>query len=248
MDINGTQLAPLYKQVQEKIIRDIQAGWYKPGDRIPTQQSFVAMFKVSRVTVRQAISELIKDGILISQKGGGTYVAQTRDYRRKDHDRFEGFSSNINRMGLSAKTYILEKTVLECDKNLGDVMHLPLGAPVMQIKRLREINSLPVSLEISHLNMHLTGDLDFINKFNERMSLYAFLCESGDLKLQYANESLAAVIANQEQASLLDIQINTPILFIKRQLFTQQDELLEYCEIYRRTDYFEFSVDYSPMR
>jgi GntR family transcriptional regulator len=208
----------------------------------------VELFKVSRVTVRQAISELTNEGILISQKGGGTYVAHNHDYRRKDHDRFEGFSSNINKMGLMVRNYILSKDSLECDKNLGDTMHLTLGSPVLKMKRLRECNGMPVSLEITHINMSLVSSLDFFRDFNETMSLYTFLSEEGGLELFYANESLAAITANEEQASLLQLAEGSPILFIKRQLYTKQNQLIEYCEIYRRTDQFEFSVDYGPMK
>ncbi len=248
MEINVTQLAPLYKQIQEKILCDIRAGRYKSGERIPTQESFVSMFKVSRVTVRQAISELVKEGVLISKKGGGTYVAQTHDYLRNDHDRFEGFSSNINKMGLTVKNYILAKNLLECDKDLGDTMHLSLGAPVMQIKRLRECNSIPVSLEITHINMSLASNLDFFQHFNETMSLYAFLSETGGLELHLANESLTAIMANAEQSTPLHVEAGSPILFIKRRLYTKQRQLIEYCEIYRRTDHFELSIDYGPMK
>jgi GntR family transcriptional regulator len=80
------------------------------------------------------------------------------------------------------------------------------------------------------------------------MSLYTFLSEEGGLELFYANESLAAITANEEQASLLQLAEGSPILFIKRQLYTKQNQLIEYCEIYRRTDQFEFSVDYGPMK
>lgn len=248
MEIPGDQLAPLYKQVQKKIIQDIQTGKYKPGDRIPTQEAFVSMFKVSRVTVRQAISELINEGILFSQKGGGTYVAQNHDYRRRDHDRFEGFSSNLNKMGLKVQNHILSKTTVECDKNLGDSMNLPLGSPVLKMKRLRECNGVPVSIELTHINLNLVDSLDFFRDFNEKMSLYSYLSEEGGLELQSANESLVAINADEEQSSLLKVDEGAPILYIKRQLYTKQRQLIEYCEIYRRTDNFEFSVDYGPIK
>ena len=127
-------------------------------------------------------------------------------------------------------------------------MNLPLGSPVMKMKRLRECNGVPVSLELTHINLSLVESLDSFKEFDEHMSLYTYLSEEGGLELQSANESLAAITADREQSSLLHVPNGAPILFVKRKLYTKQHHIIEYCEIYRRTDQFEFSVDYGPVR
>lgn len=244
---------PLYKQIERKILEDIHSGKYRPGYRIPTQEWFVETYGVSRVTVRKAIRELIDRSILISQKGGGTYVNEIAMNHHGSNrynsfisniNRLGGFTSNLNRNGQSAKSQILDISLIECNKLLGEALSLSIGSPIVGIRRLRRVNDTPVSVEMSYINKSLVPELDFLNEFLDNMSLYNFLVSRGGLRLSHANENIFAVNALPEISDLLDIPEDKPILYVKRSLYTESRDIIEYCEIHCRTDIYMFSVDY----
>lgn len=253
MDPIGENYVPLYKQIERKILENIASGKYKKGDRIPTQQWFVEKYGVSRVTVRQAVNELKKRHILISQKGGGTYV-DDRFAEQNGSDNFPVFTSNINRIGgfttnlnktgQSARSKILEMSIVECDKFLGEVLNLNIGALVVSLQRLRTVNDIPVSVEQSYINKALVPDLDFLNSFHDSTSLYEFIIKKGGVRFSHASENFYAVNAEAGFAELLGKAEGEPILSIKRRLFTTEKQIIEYCEIHCRTDIYKFSVDY----
>ena len=76
LDNQGSQ--PLYKQLEEKIIQDIENGIYRKGQKIPTEKELSQMYDVSRMTVRKALEEITKQGILERHAGKGTYVASVK--------------------------------------------------------------------------------------------------------------------------------------------------------------------------
>ena len=199
------------------------------------------------------MNDLINRGILSSQKGGGTYVNDiqlgqkgTNSYNGfiSNINRMSGFTSNLNRAGQSTKNEILNISIIDCDKFLGEAMSLNIGAPVVSIHRLRKVNDIPVSIEKSYINKALCPELDFLNDFNDTTSLYGFIINKGGVQLFHASENIFAVTVSQEIANLLELTEKIPVLYIKRKLFTREGETIEYCEIHCRPDRYMWSVYY----
>ncbi|HDC92410.1 MAG TPA: GntR family transcriptional regulator, partial [Candidatus Acetothermia bacterium] len=75
---------PLYVQIKEILEKDIRKGVFQPGERFPTERELCERFGVSRITIRQALQELVKDGLLYRHQGSGSYVTYPSPVRKKE--------------------------------------------------------------------------------------------------------------------------------------------------------------------
>ena len=116
LDNQGSQ--PLYKQLEEKIIQDIENGIYRKGQKIPTEKELSQMYDVSRITVRKALEEITKQGILERHAGKGTYVASVK--LQRSIATFMSFTECCEAQGLKPgarmiKNVIEDATAEDCD-------------------------------------------------------------------------------------------------------------------------------------
>lgn len=74
--IDKSSPLPIYYQIEEQLKRQIENGELKPNDSLPSEREFAERFEISRMTVRQAINNLVNDGYLYRQKGRGTFVSE----------------------------------------------------------------------------------------------------------------------------------------------------------------------------
>lgn len=237
---------PLYKQIKKKIIEDISNGIYKPGDAIPTQKWFEKEYGVSRVTVRQAIVDLVSSGILYTQKGKGTFVGNI-PLIQNGQNRLEGFTTNIAKVGYKAKSKILEIDMRPSNTKLENKLNTELGKPVLYIKRLRIASNIPVALENSYINYEKFDGLDFKNELKDDMSLYELIQDRSDIVLTNAEERIQAILSTDEISNHLKIIPSDPILFVKRLTYTHGNIPIEYCENYIRSDMYGVSVKYNKI-
>ncbi|NLZ52522.1 MAG: GntR family transcriptional regulator, partial [Thermoanaerobacteraceae bacterium] len=206
---------PLYKQLKEKILQDISDQIYRPGDKIPSQNELAKLYEVSRVTVKQALNELIYSGILSTQKGKGTFVKDL-PFNKYTNNRLEGFTESIEKIGYKAYTKVVDVTAIEANKYLATKLQVEIGHPIILLKRIRMINGVPMSLDISYLNKSMISNIEFTKEFLENKSLYRLLREKANIKFSYAEEKINAVLSDVETSELLKISKGEPILFIKR--------------------------------
>jgi GntR family transcriptional regulator len=235
---------PLYKQLKNKIIEDIENQIYKPDDMIPSQMEFVKKYGVSRVTVRQAINELIQSGVLYTQKGKGTFV-QKFPIHYRGFNRLHGFSENVEKTGHSPFTKVLGINFIQADKKLSEYLKVEIGHPVVYVKRVRTARGVPLTLENSYLNQERVNRIDFFKQFGDNRSLYQLLRDEAGVRFDYAQENINAVLASPEVARDLGVDVNDPILFIRRVTYESGDIPVEYCENYMRSDVHGIVIRFS---
>ncbi|MBW8347913.1 GntR family transcriptional regulator [Bacillus sp. IITD106] len=232
---------PLYKQLKNKILDDITTGVYKPDDMIPSQMYYSKKFDVSRVTVRQAINELVFNGILYTQKGKGTFVKKIPINYLQDN-RLRGFTESLKQNNESRQTKLLEINRIYANKMLSKKLELQIGSPIIHIKRLRIADGITIMLENSYLDFSIVKDINFERDFGDNISLYRLLREKADIQFSYTEEEISAVKCDKPISSLLYIEENEPILFIKRVTYLEKGIPLEYCENYIRSDIHSIAI------
>ncbi|HHY42188.1 MAG TPA: GntR family transcriptional regulator [Thermoanaerobacterales bacterium] len=235
---------PLYKQLKEKIIQDISNQIYKPGDKIPSQNELAKLYDVSRVTVKQALNELIYSGILSAQKGKGTFVKDL-PFDKYSNNRLGGFTESIEKIGYKAYTKVVSVTFIDANKYLAGKLQVEIGDPIIHLKRIRMINDVPMSLENSYLNKALINNIEFTKEFLENKSLYRLLKEQAKIDFSYAEEKINAVLCDEEASELLKISKDEPILFIKRKTYTKDNLPIEFCENYVRSDVYNIVIRFN---
>src|SRR5688572_4437305 len=126
---------PLYLQLKKALIADIDAGQYKPHERLMSERELGEKFKVSRMTVRQALIEMIREGILYTQAGKGTYVRDSKI--KQELQTLTGFSQDMAARGATVAAQVLEARVIPATLTLAAIFAVPMNTEIVLLSRLR---------------------------------------------------------------------------------------------------------------
>ena len=139
---------PLYSQLVSIIKRNISARTLMPGALLPSESEFCRTFDVSRSTVRQAIGALESEGLVVRKQGRGTFVAEPKMRRRTEN--VYSFTSEINAMGMTPSSTILEFEVIKPTPDIVTMLELESdNVNVYRFSRIRNVNGQPLILETS---------------------------------------------------------------------------------------------------
>src|SRR5580704_7577108 len=139
--------APLYARLKEVLRARILDGTYPPHGQMPSEHELCAMFEVSRITVRQALGDLQKEGLLFKIHGKGTFVSKPKAFQNVTS--LQGFAEAMSSMGYEIVNQLRSFRIVEANRLVAARLNLPEGAPVAEIHRVRLLNREPVSLELT---------------------------------------------------------------------------------------------------
>lgn len=197
----------LYKQIKDDIIQQINAGEYKQGQRIPTENELCAKHGVSRITVRRAINDLIQENVLMTQRGKGTFVVK----KNIDHVLMAGksFSEICADNGKAVSSKLLQMSI--CRPSDKDIRLLQVREDelIFYIQRVRYADGVPVMIEQNYFHPRY---LSLINYDLEKCSLYQILRTDFDLKECISGQTIEIARATQEEAAELNIKVGSPVL------------------------------------
>ncbi len=202
---------PLYRQVKDLLLQRLIDGVWAPGMVLPSEQQLAEEFGVSQGTVRKALDEMTADNILTRRQGRGTFVSQHSPDRSLFH-----FFYIVSKDG---KREIPESKVIRVQKvaaNSQEIKHLNLdkGDKVVRIKRVRYLHQQPVIVETISLALKLFGD---IGKEGELPNtLYSLYESEYGVKVMKAVERVRAVSLSEDDAELLQMPPQSPVLEIDR--------------------------------
>lgn len=224
-----------YKLIKESIIEDINNGIYKKGDCIKGQNFYAEKFQVSRTTVRNAINDLVKRGILESVKGKCTYVKGV-DQIKKDNVEKLYDPNDFNKLKPSATFHVIKISEEKADAKVAKHLGIGIGDIVVRLERVRMVNLVAGNYQISYINKKLVPDVDFEKQDMTIGSLYSILINQVHLIPQYSDEMIRAVLCPTYIAKYFCIKTNDPILLISRVTYSLDGIVMEYCLDYECTD------------
>jgi GntR family transcriptional regulator len=222
---------PKHVQVREYVrglLRDAE-----PGTAAPSERELVHQFHVARMTVRQAMDALVGEGLLERIPGRGTFVAQPR----RDVGRLLSYSEEMAARGLLPESQTLLARREQAGPGVARALGVTPGDAVIHWKRLRRADGLPMCLEDAYLNeVLLPGFL----QSGMPTSLYDALDQRG-LRPTWAEDSIAADIAAQQEADLLEVAQGSPVLRQSRRAIAE-DKVVEVSRSVYRADRFTWWV------
>lgn len=233
---------PLYAQL-ENIIRDkITRGEWTPGMMVPSERELCDTYNIARMTVRQALSNLVAEGLLVRMHGKGTFVARPR--LRQSLSKLTSFSEDMRDRGLVATARLIARERQAATPEIATALAMPVEAPVVFIRRLRLANGHPIAVE----SCTLRGDIGAFVMHDdlEGQSLYRLLEERCRVYLTRAGQELEAGVAGEAEACLLDLARGAAVLRIQRTSFAswQGHEVpIEYVRSTYRGDRYRFYVE-----
>lgn len=229
---------PKFYQIFEDLYKDIREGHYQEGDRIPSESELIQKYQVSRGTIREALKMLLHQGFIIREKGKGTFVT----YKKIEQDamRLMGFTELMSMHNKKASARILEIKTKKASKRIRKLMGLSETDLITKIQRLRFGNDEPLIIERSYFVYEL---FKIFLKFDlEKESIYSLMYRETNLRLGSAQQSFEAVLAGPEESKLLNIQPGSPLLLMKRLIFTNEGKPFQYSEDMYRSDKLKFTV------
>lgn len=233
---------PLYVQLKQALREEILAQRLRPQRPFPSERVLCARFRVSRMTVRQALVDLTREGLIYRRVGKGTFVSAPKiDQQLKT---LTGFSQEMQLRGSRPSSRVLEAKILPASEPVAEALHLSPGAEVVLLSRLRFADGIPLAVETVHLPHHLCPNL-LRHDFSVE-SLYDVLEREYGYRLTRAEQTLEAALAGPHEIGLLGLVPPAAILIMKRTTFTEQDILIEYASSICRGDRFKFHSALAP--
>lgn len=230
---------PLHHQVYLDLTAALDAAEWQPGDRLPTERDLAERYGCSLITVRRALSELVREQRLERTRGRGTFVL----HPRIDRD-FAGdlsFTQEMERLGLAPETRVIGARPESAGEAVATALDIPLGSPTLYLERLRLAGGEPLLLEQAHLAAErfpglLASDL-------ERGSLYDLLTERYGVRIARAREFMEPVLLRAREARLLDRKPGTPALLIEGIASTADGRPIEFGRTFVRGDRTRYYVE-----
>jgi GntR family transcriptional regulator len=229
---------PLYTQIRELLRERILRGAYKSHAQMPSENDMVRTFGVSRITVRQALTDLQKEGLIFKIQGKGTFVSKPK--ATQDLRRLEGFGEAMSGIGHETFSRVLGHRVLRAGNVIAERLRLTERDDVTEIKRLRFLDREPISLDISYLPATIGDRL--VREDLPRRDIFLILENDYGYELGNATLCIESVLADSEIASALKIEQGAPILRIERLTFTADGTPLDFEFIYYRGDAFQYRL------
>lgn len=204
---------PQYLKVKASLVSRIARNEWRPGDVVPAETELAAQYEVSVGTIRRAIAILVDENVLVRRHGKGTFIA-TYDWRRT-------LSHVFRLIGDDGKLEIPSARLIGCETGVAiDIeaqrLQIRRQSKVVRIKRIRLSGQTPFISERIVVPYAIFGDLGARSHTLESRELYAYFGQEFGVMIKQVHENLRAVAASDEDASLLGIKRNTPLLEIDR--------------------------------
>ena len=226
----------LYAEIEEAIATEIALGEYRPGDQLPTEDALLQRFQVSRITVRRAIQNLVRRGLLEIRRGLGTFVSLPRI--EAELTKLTGFVEDMNAAGQNATARVISQGVVAASSRVAERLRLTRGTKVMQIKRVRLANGVPVSFDETYIPMPLGKEI--VRNDLRLHPIFTLLEEEYGIPLVEADYELEAVIASKAVADALQVRVGSPIFQIERTSMTTGNQPVDYEVLSYRGDLVRF--------
>lgn len=230
--------SPLYLQIKAYIKDQITSEEYAYGTLIPTEPEYETFFGVSRMTVRQAINELQKEGYVRRIRGRGTEVIY-RKAIEEELNHIQSFSDEMKQKGYKPGTQGISVEFIEDLKDAPEPVRELFPHAVLKLHRVRTADDEPLVVFISYLDY--TESLPLAEEAYSE-SMYGVILARTGRSVTRVNETFSAIKATLEIAEALKIAVGDPVLSRVRLGFDQNNKLLEYTESYYRGDTYRYSI------
>jgi len=231
--------APLYLRVKKLVQDAVEQGELKAGDAIPSERDAADMLDISRVTVRKAFTELVRDGVLLQRRGSGTFVRGTANRIEQPLSRLTSFSEDMKLRGLKTEADWLDRSSGLPTPEEALKLSISPSELVCRFHRLRRANDAPLAIELAVIPHRFLDDPMIVGA-----SLYDTL-ELRGFRPVRALQRLHATALSAIDAKHLDVPTGSAALFIERISYLPDGRTVEYTRSFYRGDTYDFVAELS---
>jgi GntR family transcriptional regulator len=231
---------PLYQQIHHLLRHRIAIGEYPPGSKIPSESELCRELAVSRVTVREALRELVRADMLVKVHGKGAFVTDDTP-RRLQTVKYAGFLEDLQERVLKLTVTDVEMRSVAAAPDIATALGLEAGTDIIRIRRLRHIDDEPFSFTVNYLPLEIGQRIRPKELYS--VPLLKILQTELRIPIVRAQETIDAVPADPEVAQRLGITVLYPVMHMRRVMFTTADHPFEVVETFYRADKYHYSVN-----
>jgi GntR family transcriptional regulator len=228
---------PMHTQIREIIRRRVLDGTYAPHSQMPSESQMMEAFSVSRITIRQALGDLQKEGLIFKVAGKGSFVAKPKAFQNLS--RLQGFGEAMGPSGYETFSQVLSMRQVPASDVVARRLQLALGDAVYEIQRLRYLNREPISVDQSYFPLALGERL--AQEDLPTRDIFVILENDFGLHLTHADVQIEAISADEFLARQLRIAESSPLLRIERLTYAD-DQPIDFEFLYYRGDAFQYRL------
>jgi GntR family transcriptional regulator len=237
--IDKSSIVPYYYQLQEVLENLIEQGYYKPDQKLPSENKLKEYLGISRSTAQRAIKNLVDRGLAYRIQGKGTFVAN----KSITYSIVASLSFSAEMIGMNkiVRSKLICADEIKAHKLISTMLKTDENTRFYSIQRLRYVDDYPIALQTSYLPVKLVPGL--IDKDVEEHSMFMTIKNEYGLNITDAHETLQAVKATPYEADLLDIREGDPVFLLERITKIDTGDIIEFVKTILRGDKGKFYVE-----
>jgi GntR family transcriptional regulator len=236
--MSSAEESPLYARVEGVLAGEITDGNLKVGDQLPTEDSLISRFGVSRITVRRAVQNLVTRGLIEIRRGKGTFVAAPKITQQLTE--LSGFVEDMHAIGRKPAARVMGKEIVAADAAVASQLALTKGERVVRIRRVRLADGIPLSFDETFLPLDIGQKV--INSNLKIEPIFSLLERKYGVPLVEAEYKLDAVPAEAEVAAALKVKERSPVFRIERTSYSTGGRPVDYERLHYRGDLVRFAT------
>lgn len=239
--VDRLQPVPLYHQIFLQLRGEIDSGQRAFGSRLPTEQELSESFGVSRITARRALDELAQAGLVARKQRVGTIVTFRPPAKPIEGDIDQAMESLIA-FGRATQVKLIELETVTAAPPISDILQVDPGSPLLRVVRVRWRDDEPLSHYISHVPAALGIKLTRRALNSNKTPMLALIKDAG-IKIGAADQIITATLADATLASLLRVDIGSPLLRVSRTVYDSDKRPIQYIQAHFRPDRYQIRLD-----
>jgi GntR family transcriptional regulator len=229
----------LQYQLKAKLTERISRGDWKPGSKIMSEREICEEYGVSRMTVREVVGGLEREGLLIRKQGKGTFVGTAKPEPEQTH--VYKFMDTIHALGLRVTTRVLDYQIIPCKLQEARELEIAVGERIYRIERLRSVDGALFSVEVSYIPISVAPGMTEASV--KESGLTAALKQHSGLEPDSATETIEAVSCPDKPSMMIGIKRDSPVLRVCR-ISKAGEKTVEFCESIIKGDRFKYIVEF----
>jgi GntR family transcriptional regulator len=233
---------PIYYRL-EKYLRDqILSGALRPGDLVAPESQLAQQFGASRMTVRQALSRLVFDGLVVRHRGRGTFVAQPR----LEHTYiFPSFEEEMQARGARTSHKLLDMRVVRAEGKVAESLGVPEGTPITMLQRQRLVDGQVVGYELRYLPKRI-GEALTQDEIHSQPMVRAVMRILGKTHTRLSLRVSSSVV-RREEAKILETKVGAPVLVREHIWYVEPDGPVQYGKSIFRGDRYQMCLEFTSV-
>jgi GntR family transcriptional regulator len=224
------------RETRESVLELIEA--LNVGASIPSERQLGVDLGVSRLTVRAALDELVREGYLVRRRGAGTFVAEPKVAKGMD---VSSFSDDMRARGFTPASRTLDLNIAPAGARMGRLLHVSPSELVVSVKRLRLADGEPMAIELLHARASLVPGLSAADL--EQHSFYDLLADRYDIEIVGGTQTVEPTVTNDEESAALGVPLHSPALLFERITRAASGDVVEFTNSTYRGDRYRLVTE-----